>query len=727
MVDSQSVEQLVDMNLSILQGEISPRTIDALRARLSEQDAVCDAGTLDAMEHAARRIASSDSSLAHQLAESLASHSGDGSRWLRACLLEFLSRPQEAARVLEGAWEGLRGEERARLLIAYARNLLRAGETDRFWRPLAEAMKANPSHRLLRAADRLLNQARRNASPPSRRRSRIALVGSVTLDFLVPALRVQCFAAGVDAEFYAGAFNQYQQEILDPNSGLARFAPSLVVIFMDSGSLALHEEASDPAAKAGETIAMLRELWRECRERLNAFVVQCNFEITMNDPMGRLGALAPGGRSHLLRRLNADLFEADRTETGVAILDVEQIASEFGKERWSDPVLWHAARQYPAADAIPALTRGLVSLLRAALGLSSKCLVIDLDGVLWGGVIGEDGLNGIELGGSAAGEAFVAFQRYIRSLARRGVLVAVCSKNNPEDAMLPFSQHREMALKETDIAMFVANWRNKDENLRQIASALNIGLDSLVFVDDNPLERAQVRHALPEVQVVDLPPDPAHYIAALAGPGYFEALVLTEEDSRRGELIRSDVERKALQQQAGNLKGYLAGLGMKVRLAPFDEADLPRIVQLVNKTNQFNLTTRRVTDLEIRRLFGRNDCYTQSLRIADRFGDSGLTGVLIAFHENNRLRIHNWLISCRVLGRELDRVMFAALVRHARRRECEAIVGEYIPTAKNGQVSDLYERLGFRPVGDGVYHLEPLDAPFPTPEFIGCVDITGDP
>jgi len=567
---------------------------------------------------------------------------------------------------------------------------------------------------------------------PARRRPRrfagtaIALLSGTTIDSLAPILRAQCFGAGIDAEIYIGPFNQYEQEIRHPDSGLTRFRPDVIVIATDWRSLGLRDEEDSPARVIGEHTARLESLWRQARERLSATVIQFNYEAPPFEALGHLSAALPGGRGRLLRAINLALWEAAGRTQGVAILDVDQIAARFGKDRWNDPVLWQTAKQYPSAEAMPALGHQLTALLRAILGLTSKCLALDLDGVLWGGVIGEDGLAGIQLGGGPVGEAFVAFQRYLQSLARTGVLLAVCSKNNPEDAVLPFREHPEMVLRERDIAIFTANWKLKDENLREIAAALNIGLDAMVFVDDNPAERSRVRQRLPEVEVVDLPADPALYISALSRLALFETLAITGEDRQRTASIRENLERKTLESTAGSVDDYLAQLDIKVQLAPFDEANLPRIVQLINKTNQFNLTTRRRADAEVRALPAAG-AYTQAMRASDRFGDSGLTGVLIAIPEGTGLRVDTWLMSCRVLGRRLEEAMFAALVRYAAENHYTHITGEYIPTAKNSQVADLYDRLGCAAGGQEgesrLFRWETGKA-FPAPSMIDCADLT---
>jgi FkbH-like protein len=691
----------------------------------NSHEASCPASELTRLEHAATAIASDDAEMALDLASRLEQVRTDCGCWLRAALLEAVGRFEEAAATLNLPREKATGEERAMAMLASARNLASAGRLDQVWHPLAEACKSSASPRTLRNAARFLAQTRKKVEPPFRRRCRIALLSSATADFLAPILRAQCFGAGIDAEIYIGPFNQIEQEIRNADSGLARFRPDAIAIGTDWRWLGLRDEEESPGEIIRDRLARMESLWREAQNRLGATVIQFNYEAPPFDGLGHLSASLPGGRGRLLRAINLALWEAAGRTQGVVILDVDQTAARFGKDRWDDPVMWHTAKQYPSTEALPALGYQLTAMLRAILGLTYKCLALDLDGVLWGGVIGEDGLSGIQLGGGPAGEAFVAFQHYVKTLARTGVLLAVCSKNNPEDAALPFRQHPEMVLREEDFAVFAANWKSKDENLREIAAALNIGLDAMVFVDDNPVERARVRQNLPDVEVVEMPADPALYVSALSRQGLFESLTVTQEDRRRTASIRENLERKTLESSAGSVDDYLAQLDIKVRLAPFDEANLPRIVQLINKTNQFNLTTRRRTDAEVRALLAAG-VYTQAMRASDRFGDNGLTGVLIAVPEGRGLRVDTWLMSCRVLGRRLEEAMFAALVRYAGKKEYTHIIGEYMPTAKNGQVADLYARLGCAPAGqDGESRfLWELGQQFTLPTTIECTDLT---
>jgi FkbH-like protein len=329
---------------------------------------------------------------------------------------------------------------------------------------------------------------------------------------------------------------------------------------------------------------------------------------------------------------------------------------------------------------------------------------VDLDNTLWGGVIGDDGLDGIVLGqGSALGEAFVAFQEYLHQLSRRGVILAVCSKNDEANALSPFENHPEMVLKRSHFAAFVANWADKATNLRNIAQRLNIGLDSLVFVDDNPFERNLVRTELPVVAVPELPEDPAHYARCLADAGYFESARITAEDLARTEQYRANIERESLRSSVTDLSTYLESLKMEMQATPFDEIGLGRITQLINKTNQFNLTTRRYSEQEVAAIMSEPNTITLQVRLTDKLGDNGMISVVIAkpTEQEDELTIDTWLMSCRVLGRQVEHAVLNILADAAMRSGYRYLKGEFKPTAKNTLVKDHYEKLGFEPAGTG--------------------------
>jgi len=335
-------------------------------------------------------------------------------------------------------------------------------------------------------------------------------------------------------------------------------------------------------------------------------------------------------------------------------------------------------------------------------GRSYKCLVLDLDNTIWGGVVGDDGVEGLVLGqGSAAGEAFVAFQEYAHQLSQRGVILAVCSKNTEAIALAPFASHPEMILTRSAFAAFVANWSDKAANLRAIAAQINIGLDALVFADDNPFERNLVRRELPAIAVPELPEDPAFYAQCLADAGYFESVLVTGEDLARAGQYQANAQRDVARQSTSDLPTYLKSLEMHMQAGPFDSIGQARITQLINKTNQFNLTTRRYTEQDVRAMTTDPDIVTFQVRLTDKYGDNGMIAVVIAKPVKQELMIDTWLMSCRVLGRQVEHATLNLLMGEARKRGYQAVAGEFRPTEKNALVRDHYAGLGFKADGSG--------------------------
>jgi FkbH-like protein len=320
---------------------------------------------------------------------------------------------------------------------------------------------------------------------------------------------------------------------------------------------------------------------------------------------------------------------------------------------------------------------------------------------MWGGVIGDDGLSGIKLGqGDATGESFVAFQRYIKALAERGVILAVCSKNEDANAREPFEKHPDMVLKLDDISCFVANWEDKAANIRRIAQELNIGLDALVFVDDNPAERSIVRRLVPEVAVPELPVDPADYLRVLDSGRYFDAVSISNEDFQRTQYYKANAERRQTASAVGDIQQFLASLEMRGPIGPIGEMELERSVQLIGKSNQFNLTTRRYSAADLQAMIDSPDWETRYVKLIDKFGDNGLISVLLARQEGDALAIDTWLMSCRVLKRGVEQMLLNNVVEAARARGLTRVTGQYLPTAKNVLVKDHYASLGFTCVSD---------------------------
>jgi FkbH-like protein len=410
---------------------------------------------------------------------------------------------------------------------------------------------------------------------------------------------------------------------------------------------------------------------------------------------GSLDATIAGTERHLIAEFNRALA-ASIAGTEDLLLDVAALAETVGLADWHDPVLWNLGK-IPFANAfLPVYADFTCRLLAALRGKSRRCLILDLDNTLWSGVIGDDGLEGIVLAqGDATGEAHLAVQRTALTLRARGIVLAVSSKNQDETARLPFQKHPEMLLRESHIAVFQANWKDKATNIKAIAEELSLGLESMVFLDDNPAERGLVRELLPEVAIPELPEDSALYARTLIASGFFEAITFSAEDRQRAEFYQDNARRLALQRDAGDVGAYLRSLQMSIHFAPFDALGRARITQLINKSNQFNLTTRRYTELEVAQAQEDPHTLTLQVRLRDTFGDNGMISVIICRRQGSEWDIDTWLMSCRVLSRGVERAVLNEIVRQARERGITRLVGRYIPTERNELVKHHYEQLGF--------------------------------
>jgi FkbH-like protein len=531
---------------------------------------------------------------------------------------------------------------------------------------------------------------------------RLAVLASSTIDHLSPAIRVAGLRRRLLIDVHSGAYGQYRQDLLDAASSLHQFAPQSTLFSLTAREALAAVPLTATAKEVDETISGLigdlRSLWRKSRENSNVAVIQQTF-ISVTEPLfGSYDRLVPGAPAQIVARLNDRLCEA-AAQDGVVLLDIARASERDGIDAWFDAGRWLQGKLEIAPQAAPFYGDMVVRILAAQRGLSKKCLVLDLDNTLWGGVVGDDGLDGIVLGeGSAVGEAHLGLQRYAKQLKERGVILAVCSKNDPDIAETVFRDHPEMALRRSDIAAFVANWDDKAENLKIIANHLNIGIDSLVFVDDNPVERARVRQSLPMIAVPELPGDAAQYVRCLAEAGYFEAIAFTAEDRQRAEQYAANAERETLLSSAQSMDDFLRGLNMSVVFGPFTAVDHARIVQLINKTSQFNTTTRRYNSEEIANLINLPGALTLQFRLLDRIGDNGLVSTMIlrpAPNDEGVLEIENWVMSCRVFGRQLEFEAMNIAVEAARRRGAKAFIADYIATPKNHVIGALYPSLGF--------------------------------
>jgi FkbH-like protein len=529
---------------------------------------------------------------------------------------------------------------------------------------------------------------------------RLAVLGSSTLTHLLPAIRVAGLRRGIWIDTYENDYGQYLQELSETGSALHEFQPTAILLALDAyhmtAGVTAGMDAGSAEAALEEMKGRIAEAWRLARDAFRCPVIQQAILPVHLPLLGNNEHRVPGSRAWFVTRLNQAIRVMAEPE-GVDILAVDDRAARDGIGKWHDPALWHRSKQEVTPTAGPLYGDLVGRWLAAKQGRSFKCLVMDLDNTLWGGVIGDDGLEGIALGqGSPLGEAYTAFQDYARELSRRGVILAVCSKNDEANALEPFEKHPDMVLKRGDIASFVANWQNKADNIRAIAQELNIGLDALCFIDDNPFERNLVRRELPMVAVPEVSDDPTGYPLALADGGYFEGLAVTDDDRERTSQYQGNKAREALRAAVTDLPSYLRGLEMQLIWKHFDRIGLQRIVQLINKSNQFNLTTRRYTDEDVVAVMADPDAFGLQLRLTDRFGDNGIIAIIIGrLTADKDLYIDTWLMSCRVLGRQVEPTTLNLIAQEARKLGAKRLIGEYIPTKKNGMVKDHYARLGF--------------------------------
>lgn len=535
----------------------------------------------------------------------------------------------------------------------------------------------------------------RNASLSPLQPLRLGIAGSGTLDLVVPQLIATAARHGIALECLITPYGQAVQHAIDPRSVLNCAKCDLVLLALQSHEVpGLSDELAtdDDISSSLEFLANLADGIRQS----GAGVVFQTFAGPQTWQFGSFDRCLTGTRRRRLDALNAGLAQL-ASNTSDHLFDVAALAERIGLDRWLSRRDWYLAKLPFAADCIPAYAELLSRLLAATKGLSRRCLVLDLDNTLWGGVLGDDGIEGIALGeGSPAGEAHLALQRYALALHSRGVVLAVSSKNDPEFAQRAIDTHPEMLLRSEHFAAIQANWSDKAANLQAIAEEVSLGLASLVFLDDNPAERALIRRLLPDVAVPELPEDPSHFVDFLDAAGYFEAVFHSAEDASRTTFFRQNRKRKALLQASGGLDSYLASLDMVARFQPFDEAGLERIVQLINKSNQFNLTTRRYTALHLRELMADPRYATLQVRLEDCFGDSGMVSVIILKQVSpSEVEIDTWLMSCRVLGRRLEEAVLGELLGMAQKLGASHLIGRFYPTERNSIVSDHYAKLGF--------------------------------
>ena len=531
---------------------------------------------------------------------------------------------------------------------------------------------------------------------------RVALLSSFSIDFIHDALITIGFLNSLRVEIYQSGFAQFRQEILNPTSAMYVFNPDVTILGLEGKHIApglyenylnLSDQEIDEINQ--EVIEEIESLIKVFRENTEATLLIHDFVTPEFPDLGILDGLLNKGQVESIADLNRNLHQITKQLQGVFIVNYQSLVNRFGYAQWFDKRMELYAQAPVAQIMLPNLASEYVKYFRALKGLSKKCLVVDLDNTLWGGIIGEDGLEGIKMNQQYPGSAFIKFQEMILTLYNRGIIIAIASKNNPEDVDEVFRSHPNMLLKKNHFASIEVNWNPKSESIRKIAMDLNIGMEHLVFVDDNPVECEQVREALPGVSVIHLGKQPENFVHLLLKDGLFDTLSFSLEDRTRTQMYKQRTQSEALRSRSTSLKDFYRNLEMSICFMPVNDASLARVAQLTQKTNQFNLTTIRYTEADIAERMRAPDWVLTTVQVKDRYGDNGIVGLMMAKKEKGRLSIDTFLLSCRVIGRTIETAMLAYIVKLAKAEGLQSVIGTIIPTQKNVPSLDLYKQHDF--------------------------------
>ena len=536
---------------------------------------------------------------------------------------------------------------------------------------------------------------------------RIAILGGFTLNGLEETMRVKCDEKRIQCTTYVSGYNQYNQEILDEKSQLYKFSPDITFLIIDSRtilgklflnpySVSIEERKQFVQNKSDEIINLAKSLVEKSKSKL----VISNFSVPSYSPIGINETREEFGLHDMVRVLNENIKIGLSTEPEIFIYALNSFVTRFGENNVFDYKQYFYGDVRISLDYIPYLAEELMGYIKAVLGLNKKCIVLDLDNTLWGGIVGEDGFEGIKLGDSPVGRAYAEFQHNLLALNQRGILLAINSKNNFDDAMQIIKDHPNMVLKEDNFVCIRINWNDKVVNMKEISDELNIGLDSMVFFDDDPVNREYVKSNLPEIQTVDIS-DPSNSSKILKSINDFQMLKITDEDMTRNKMYLEQRKRTELKTQVGDLQDFLKQLNISVKIKNADSFTIPRISQLTIKTNQFNLTTRRYQEEDIRKFSQDKDKIVECAQVEDKFGDNGITGVYIINKDNKQeWTIDTFLLSCRIIGRGVEDGMLHQIIEKARKEGVSKIRGEYIKTKKNKPAENFFPTFGFKKEGN---------------------------
>ena len=544
---------------------------------------------------------------------------------------------------------------------------------------------------------------------------KIALLGSFTLDGLNETIKVKCSELKVGCDTFYGGYNRYNEEILNSKSKLYSFSPDVCFLILDIRTILgdlFYNPYNLSVDKRREFIQNkineLTNLIKSFKEKSNSKLVISNFSIPTYSPYGIFETKTDYGLQEMVFDLNHKLNNICRDENSIYVYDINGFISKHGEENVFDFQQYFFGDVKVSLSYIPILANDLLGYIKPTLGLNKKCIVLDLDNTLWGGIVGEDGFNKIKLGPQPPGNAYLEFQKYLLALHERGIILAVNSKNNLEDAIQVIKEHPNMILREKHFACLKINWNDKVTNLKNIAQELNIGLDSMVFLDDDQVNRDFVRETLPEVLTIELPKDPSLYVSTLTELNDFHVIKITEEDKQRGKMYTQQRKRVESGKNSASFEEYLKQLNIKIHIKKADEFTIPRISQLTLKTNQFNLTTKRYQEEDIKTFSQDKKKIVGCAQVEDKFGDNGITSVFIIKKDNEEeWIIDTFLLSCRVIGRGVEEGILDYIINEARKNNVKRIIGNFIPTKKNKPSESFLANFGFEKLNDHwIYSLE---------------------
>ena len=573
-----------------------------------------------------------------------------------------------------------------------------------------------------------LNKAKKLGDNNFNNKIRVAILSSFTINGLEESLRVKLYEKKIDCMTYVGGYNQFNQEILDVGSKLYKFSPDLTFLILDTQSTLgnlFHEPYSVSSSERkkifDEKFDDLKNLVHSFTNQTKSKLVVMNFSIPSYSPYGVFETKVVDGLHNSIKKLNENLANEFLKNDSVYIFDFNSFVNQYGEKNIFDVKQFLFGDIKVSLDYIPNLADEFTGYIFAVLGLTKRCIVLDLDNTLWGGIVGEDGYDGIKLGADAQGNSFIEFQKYLLSLHQRGILLAINSKNNPDDALDVITNHPDMILRKEHFACMKINWNDKVSNMIDIAKELNFGLDYLVYFDDDPVNRDFMKSSLPDVLTVELPNDPSQYATILKNMKEFNVLKITDEDAKRGQMYVQQKNRQEFERSVTNLDEFLKQLKLKVKIKEADKFSIPRISQLTLKTNQFNLTTKRYQEEDIKNFVEDKNIEIGYAQVEDKFGDNGITSVFILNKRNPKeWYLDTFLLSCRIMGREIEKCIMSHIISKAKKDGVTIIKANYLPTKKNKPIEDFLPDCGFQKNEDG--WIINVNNKFKSPDFIEVVD-----